>query len=479
MFDWTIIGAGVSGSLIAHALAKYELKLLILEAESDVACGATKANSALIHAGYDAPFDSLRGKLNVRGNALYGPLSESLHFAFDRIGSLVLGEGDDDFKAIERLYENGVKLGVPGLRIIDQATLQKLEPNINTAFEFALYAPSAGITEPWEVAIAACEYAIDNGTKLMLNYPVADIAVKEGHFLINSEIETRGIINCTGIKADSIYQLVKGDTAIDFKIIQRRGEYFLLDKEARGIVNQILFTCPSSKGKGSIIAPTAHGNIIIGPNSEVVTKEATSTTFEGLHEVKTKVLNMVPSCPLHMNIANFSGIRAEPSTGDFIIEETDIPRFINVAGIKSPGLSAAPAIAETVLAIVKDIHLRAINDLKPKTDTINKRRPRIHLIHQTEAVQAQLIAQNPTFGHIICRCEQITEGEIIDAIHRNCGATTINGVKRRVRPGGGRCQGGFCAPKVLEILARETNRPRDEIEQEKKGSWLVKSKKSF
>ena len=474
MIDWTIIGAGVSGALIAHALAKYDLNILILEAENDVACGATKANSALIHAGYDAPVDSLRGKMNVRGNALYGPLSETLNFAFERIGSLVLGEGQADLVAINALYENGVKLGVPDLQIIDQAKLREIEPNVNQTFEFALYAPSAGITEPWEVAIAACENAMDNGAVLKLNYSVTEIQWKDDHFLINSNIETRGIINCAGVHADDIYQMVKGDTPIGFRIIPRRGEYFLLDKEASGIVKQILFTCPTVKGKGTIIAPTAHGNVIVGPNSEVTTKDATTTTFEGLHDVKSKALYMVPTCPLHLNIANFSGVRAEPSSGDFIIEESDIPRFINVAGIKSPGLSAAPAIAEYVEEIVKGIQSRDGRDLILKEAHIKVRRARMRLMHQTMDEQAKLISEMRTYGHIVCRCERISEGEIVDAIHRNCGAMTLNGVKRRVRPGGGRCQGGFCGPKVLEILARERSKSRTEIEQEKTGSWLVK-----
>jgi glycerol-3-phosphate dehydrogenase len=474
MLDWTIIGAGVSGALIAHTLAKYDLNILILEAENDVACGATKANTALIHAGYDAPVDSIRGKLNVRGNALYGQLSQKLNFEFERIGSLVLGEGEADYKAIHALYENGLKLGVPNLQIIDQATLRRLEPNVNEAFEFALYAPSAGITEPWEVAIAACENAMDNGVLLRLNYTVKTIAHVDDYFLINSEIKTRGIINCAGVHADDIYQMIKGDLPIGFEIIPRRGEYYLLDKEAKGIVNQILFTCPTKKGKGTIIAPTAHGNVIVGPNSEVATKDATTTTYEGLQEVKSKALYMVPGCPLYLNIANFSGVRAEPSTGDFIIEESEMPFFINVAGIKSPGLSAAPAIAEYVEDIVKAIHSRDNRKLITKAKHIKSRRARVRLMHQTVDQQAMLISENRTFGHIVCRCERISEGEIVDAIHRNCGATTLNGVKRRVRPGGGRCQGGFCGPKVLDILARERNKSRTEIEQEKIGSWLVK-----
>lgn len=471
MFDWVIIGAGVSGALIAQRLSAYPLKLLIIEKENDVACGATKANSALIHAGYDAPFDSLRGRLNAEGNAMYDDLAELLKFPFKRIGSLVLGVGAEDYTALTKLYENGLKLNIPGLKILDQSRIHQMEPNIDPSFEYALYAPTAGITEPWEVAIAACEYAMDQGAKLLLNTEVTEIVKIGEHFIINGAIETKGIINAAGVHADDIYRLI--DAEISFAISPRRGEYFLLDKEAGGLVNHILFTCPTYKGKGTIIAPTAHGNIIIGPNSEKVEKDYVNTTFEGLHDVKQNALKMVPNCPLHLNIANFSGVRAEPSTGDFIIEESRIPGFINVAGIKSPGLSAAPAIAKMVETIVSDIHSRRGTALGPMIQTPISRRARLHFSELSEAEKIKAIAQDAKHAHIVCRCEQVTEAEIIDAIHRNAGARTLNGVKRRVRPGAGRCQGGFCGPKVVAILARELGIHRNEVEQERKGSFVL------
>lgn len=471
MFDWVIIGAGVSGALIAQRLSVYPLDLLIIEKENDVACGATKANSALIHAGYDAPFDSVRGRLNVEGNAMYDDLAALLKFPFKRIGSLVLGTGPEDYNALAKLYENGLKLNIPGLEILDKARIHQMEPNIDPAFEYALYAPTAGITEPWEVAIAGCEYAMNQGAKLLLNTEVTQIEKTDAGFIINGAIETKGIINAAGVHADDVYRLV--DAEISFAISPRRGEYFLLDKEAGGFVNHILFTCPTKKGKGTIISPTAHGNIIIGPNSEKVEKDYVNTTFEGLHDVKLNALKMVPDCPLHLNIANFSGVRAEPSTGDFIIEESCVQGFINVAGIKSPGLSAAPAIAKYVESMVCDIHNRRGTPLGPITTSPISRRARLHFSELSEADQIQAIAEDVKHAHIVCRCEQVTEAEIIDAIHRNAGARTLNGVKRRVRPGAGRCQGGFCGPKVVEILSRELGIHRNEVAQERKGSFVL------
>lgn len=471
MYDWVIIGAGVSGALIAQRLSVYPLKILIIEKENDVACGATKANSALIHAGYDAPFDSLRGRLNVEGNTMYDDLSKLLKFPFKRIGSLVLGKGSADYHLLMKLYDNGSKLNIPGLEIIEKERLHQMEPNVNAAFDYALYAPTAGITEPWEVAIAACEFAMNQGTELMLNTEVTRIEKSDSGFIINEVIFTKGIINAAGVHADDIYQLV--DSEIEFSISPRRGAYFLLDKEAGDLVNHILFTCPTNKGKGTIIAPTAHGNIIIGPNSEKVEKDYVNTTFEGLHEVKENALNMIPECPLHLNIANFSGVRAEPSTGDFIIEESRIEGFINVAGIKSPGLSAAPAIAKMVEGIVSDIHVRRGSALGPIIRKPISRRARLHFSDLSEADKIKAISEEPKHAHIVCRCEQVTEAEIIDAIQRDCGARTLNGVKRRVRPGAGRCQGGFCGPKVVEILARELGIDRYEVEQERKGSFVL------
>ncbi|GAB6106848.1 FAD-dependent oxidoreductase [Fusibacter bizertensis] len=472
MYDIAIIGAGVVGSLVARSLSQFNLNMIILDKENDVACGATKANSALIHAGYDAPFDSLRGKLNARGNELYSRLSSELNFSFERIGSLVLGEGAEDLKTLERLLANGRKLNIPGLRIIDHEEIMALESNICDHFTHALYAPTAGITEPWEVAIAACENAMDNGVELRLNYEVNDIIKREAHYIINGEIESKLIINCAGVYADFIYSLVLPNQNT-VKINARRGQYYLLDKEAGELVNHILFTCPTEKGKGTIISPTAHGNIIVGPNSEHVAKEDTTTTFDGLFEVLDKAKQIVPELPVYLNIANFAGVRAEPVTGDFIIEESEVKGFINVAGIKSPGLSSAPAIAERVTEIIVNIFSRESIPLEVNVHYSPLRRARHHFVALDKDAQKALIESDARFAHIICRCETISEAEIVDAIHRNCGATTLNGIKRRVRPGAGRCQGGFCGPKIVDILARELNIKRTEVELERSGSYPI------
>jgi Predicted dehydrogenase len=477
MYDVAIIGAGVVGTLIARSLAKYELKIIILDKENDVACGATKANSALIHAGYDAPFDSLRGQLNAKGNELYTQLSKELNFSFERIGSLVLGEGSEDYKTLEHLYENGIKLNIPGLKLIDREELALMEPGVNVKFQHALYAPTAGITEPWEVAIAACENAMDNGVELRLNYAVNSIKKDNFKYRINDEIETKLVINCAGIYADYIYSLISPNQA-RVKLSARRGQYYLLDKSASNIVKHILFTCPTEKGKGTIISPTAHGNIIIGPNSEQVQKDDTSTTFTGLFEVLGKAREMISEVPVELNIANFSGIRAEPSTRDFIIEESNEKRFVNVAGIKSPGLSSAPAIAEYVTDLVLQIYQRESWVVEKNKVFSPLRKARYHFASLSSDKQEHLIKMDPRFAHIICRCETISEAEIVDAIHRNCGAKTINGVKRRVRPGAGRCQGGFCGPKIIDILSRELNIDRTKVEHERGGSYpIIKERK--
>ncbi len=472
MYDIAIIGAGVVGTLVARSLSQFNLKIVILEKENDVACGATKANSALIHAGYDAPFDSLRGQLNAKGNLLYSQLSKELNFTFERIGSLVLGEDQEDLKTLKKLLMNGNKLEIPGLKLIYSDEIKGLEPNLSENFQYALYAPSAGITEPWEVAISACENAMDNGVKLRLNYPVYKIIKSGLIYEINDEIKSRIVINCAGVYADSIYSLIN-PRQDSVKINARRGQYYLLDKEAGNIVKHILFTCPTDKGKGTIISPTAHGNVIVGPNSEHVSKENTTTTFEGLFEVLEKAKQIIPEIPIQLNIANFSGVRAEPIKGDFVIEESDETGFINVAGIKSPGLSSAPAIAELVTEIVSKICIRE-KILFEKNDNYSPfRRARYHFIDQPKEVQEKLIKSDPSFAHIICRCETISEAEIVDAIHRNCGATTINGIKRRVRPGAGRCQGGFCGPKIIDILSRELNIKRTDVAFEKRGSYPI------
>ncbi len=473
MYDVAVIGAGVIGTSIARELSKFNINIVVLERDNDISTGTTKANSAIIHAGYDAPFDSLKGTLNVRGNKMFDKVCEELSVPFKRIGSLVIAHNDEEIKTIQELYNNGIKLGLSNLEIIDGKKVLEMEPNINRDVIKALYAPSAGIIEPWELAIAYCENAMDNGAELRLNFEVKNIEKKGENFVIHSDedvIETKYIINAAGVYADSIYNMV---TESDFEIHPRKGQYFLLDKEAGELVNHVVFPCPTKMGKGTLITPTMDGNIIIGPDSEDLTineKEDTNTTNNRLNHVKDLAKQICTNIPYNLNITTFAGLRAEPTGGDFIIEASKkVHGFINVAGIKSPGLSSAPAIAEYVVDIFKELN----PDVSIKEDFNPIRRARIKFEKLSDVEKNELIQKNPQYGRIICRCEMITEGEIVDAIHRNAGGRTVNGIKRRARPGAGRCQGGFCGPRVMEILARELNVPIEDILQENKGSVIL------
>jgi len=474
MFDIAIIGAGAMGTSIARVLSRYQLKTVILERDNDVSNGTTKANSAIIHAGYDAPHNSNKGIFNAKGNAMFDEWCEDLDVPFERIGSLVIAHNDDEVETLKELKENGDKLGIPNLEILTGEKVRVMEPNLREDIVAALYAPTAGIIEPWELAIACAENAMENGTELRLNFQVEKIENEETYFRVfgNEEvIETKIVINAAGVYADSIYKMVNHTP--EFSIHPRRGQYYLLDKEAEGFVNHVIFPTPTKMGKGTLITPTVDGNTLIGPDSEDLSnenKESVNTTYDRLNTVKELAKGITKNVPYGMNITTFAGLRAEPSTGDFIIEESkQVPGFINVAGIKSPGLSSAPAIAEYVGEIVDDI----LGGLEANTDYKATRRPRKKFDEMTAEEKAVLVKEDPTYGRIICRCEMITEGEIIDAIHRSCGGRTLNGIKRRVRPGAGRCQGGFCGPRVMEILARELECDITEVLQENEGSIIL------
>ena len=448
----------------------------MLERDSDVSNGTTKANSAIIHAGYDAQFDTLKGKMNARGNYLMGEVCNELNVPFDRIGSLVIARSDKELETIKELYENGLKLEIPDMEIISGEEAIKREPNLTEGVIGALYAPTAGIVEPWELAIAYAENAIDNGAELRLNFEVREIEKKENHYLVKSEndsVEAEYVVNAAGVYADKIYNMVADS---EFEIHPRRGQYYLLDKEAGGLVNHVVFPCPNEMGKGTLMTPTIDGNILVGPDSEdleLEDKEAVNTTYDRLDHVKKLARNISDKIPYKLNITTFAGLRAEPSTDDFIIEESRQAKgFINVAGMKSPGLSSAPAIAEYVVGIVEKMSggLHKNENFEPV------RRKRIKFEELSDEEKNEMIKQDSRYGRIICRCEMITEGEIVDAIHRSAGGRTVNGIKRRCRPGAGRCQGGFCGPRVMEILARELNVPMEEVLMENKGSIILTGK---
>ena len=453
MYDVAIIGAGVVGSAIARELSKYQVKACVLEREEDVCAGTSKANSAIIHAGFDAKPGSLKARFNVRGNEMMDELAEALDIPFKRNGSLVVCTKDQDPEWLNELLEKGHKNNVPGLRILEREELLKMEPNIADDVTHALFAPTGGIVCPFHMTIAFAENAVNNGVEFFLNTEVTAIQREADHYKISvadgEAIETKVVINAAGVYADEWNNRVSNKK---LSITARKGEYMLLDKTAGQHVSSTIFQLPGKMGKGVLVTPTIHGNLLVGPTAtDVDDKEAVNTTMEGLDILSSTSSRSVKNVPLRQVITSFAGLRAHEAGGDFVIGECeDAPGFFNAAGIESPGLSSAPAIGEylaelvaTKLALTKKENFIATRKgiLNPATLSLEERN--------------ELIKKQPAYGNIICRCEMITEGEILDAIHRPLGARSLDAVKRRTRAGMGRCQAGFCSPRTMEILERE------------------------
>ncbi len=471
MYDVAVIGAGIIGTFIARELSKYDLNIVLIEKDTDIANGTTKANSAIVHAGYDAAPGTLKAELNAKGNPMFEKVCQELHVPFKRIGSLVIATNEEEIESVKELYEKGIKNGIPNMEILDRDEVREREANLNEEIIGALYAPTAGIVGPWELAVALAENAADNGVEIRLDSKVMDIQKIEGGYClsIGEEIlEAKYVINCAGVYAGELNNMVSRK---DFEIFPRRGQYNILDKSAGNIINHVIFQAPNRLGKGTLVTPTVHGNLLVGPDAEDIDdKENTSTTRERIEFVRNISRKTTDRIHFGATITSFSGLRARPSTGDFIIEEAKAAKgFINVAGIESPGLSAAPAIAEYAVDILKGI----IGELNEKENFTCTRRPVIHFMELNDEEKAQLIKKDPRYGRVICRCENITEGEIVDVINRNAGATTVDAVKRRARPGMGRCQGGFCGPRVMEILARELNKDIKEIVKDSRNSYIL------
>lgn len=471
MYDVAIIGAGITGTFIARELSRYKLNIALLEKENDISNGCTKANTGIVHAGYDAKPGSKMAIFNVKGNPMFDKVCEELDVPFKRIGSLVVGFDEEDKITINELYERGQINGVPKLEILDRKRVLEMEPNIGDEVIAALYAPTAGIVGPWELAIALAENAIDNGVELLLNNGVKNITKVEEGYSIDTEQRTliaKYVINCAGVYSDEMNNMVSNER---FEITPRAGQYYVLDKSVGNLTNTTIFECPKPYGKGVVVTPTVHGNMMVGPDNKIVlTKESKETTREGLYDVKSTAGKSVKGIPFNKTITNFTGLRNDPSTGDFIIGEArDAKGFINVAGIKSPGLTSSPAIAEHVVGLIDNI----VGGLEEKEDFNPRRRRMIRFEELSDEEKNEIIKRDPRYGRVICRCETITEGEIVDSIHRNAGARTVDGVKRRVRPGSGRCQGGFCSPKVMEILARELEIDITEVVKDTKNSKLL------
>lgn len=452
MYDVIIIGAGVSGAATARELSRYKVNACVIEKEEDVCCGTSKANSAIVHAGYDAATGSLMAKLNVRGNQMMEQLAKDLDFPFKKNGSLVVCLHEEDMPNLQTLYDRGVANGVKDLRILNREELRAMEPNISDDAYAALYAPTAGIVCPFNLNIAMAENACVNGVEFKFDTEVTGLHPIEGGWAIETNLgtfETKYVVNAAGVYADRLHNMV---SAKKIHITPRRGDYCLLDKTAGNLVSKTIFALPGKFGKGILVAPTVHGNLILGPTAiDIEDKEGTNTTREGLDQVIAKCGMNVKNIPMRSVITSFAGLRAHEDGHEFLIGELeDAPGFIDCAGIESPGLTSSPAIGEMVAEI-----LREKLNLEKNENFVATRKGVLDPDALSKEERIELIRKNPAYGNIICRCEMITEGEILDAIHRPLGAKSLDGVKRRTRAGMGRCQAGFCSPRTMEILARE------------------------
>ena len=471
-YDAAVVGAGVVGALIARDLSRYGLRVAMVERLHDVAQGTTKANSAIVHAGFDAKAGSWKAKMNVRGNEMMPALCDTLHVPFDQCGSLVVGFTPGDLPTLEHLLERGEENGVPGLRLLSREELLAMEPNVNPEAVGALYAPTGGIVCPYELCIAAAECAVREGVELYRDFDVQSIEQVDEGFVISSDagvIKTRIVVNAAGVHADDLARLI-GDES--FSIYARRGEYMLLDSAQAGVVSRTVFQCPSEMGKGVLVTPTVHGNVLLGPTAQdIEDKQELSTTEPGLKAIQDAVARSVPGYRVRDVITSFTGLRAHSDRDDFILEPSAVnPRFIHAAGVESPGLTAAPAIAEYIAELVLDA-LGYTPNLKSDWDPGRPEPVRMNELNSEQ--RREKIKENPAYGRIICRCETVSEGEIVDAIHAPAGARDVDGVKRRTRAGMGRCQGGFCGTKVLEILSRELGLPPDAVTKFGGGSKIL------
>ena len=465
MVDVVIVGGGVCGCSLLYELSRYKLSAVLVEKENDVSVGTTKANSAIVHAGYDPHPGTKMARYNVEGNALVKELCEKLDVPYQQIGSLVLAFDADQDALVRELFDRGTQNGVPGMKVLSAEEVREMEPNVSPEVTSALYAPSAGIVSPWELAIALAETAVKNGARVELNSEVTAIQPIDGGFRVTAggkEIDTRFVVNAAGIWGDKINDMAAPHT---LTVSGNKGEYFLLDKSQGTLVNHVIFQCPSKVGKGVLVSPTVHGNLIVGPNAEDAEKDDLGTTGDGLAFVRKMALRSVPDINFRDSIRNFAGLRANTEIDDFLVGETDQKGFFNIAGIKSPGLTSAPAIARDMVRMLGEAGLA----LDPKETFVDE----CHVVrfkHLSHEERAAAIAKNPLYGQIVCRCETITEGEIVDALHRPLPPCSIDGVKRRCGSGMGRCQGGFCGPRVQQIIARELGIPQEAVMMARAGT---------
>lgn len=469
MVDVLVIGGGVVGTAVARELSKYELDIVLVEKNIEVGMGVSKANSGIVHAGYDCKVGTLKAKLNVRGNELYEELARDLDFAFRRNGAFILAFSESELPMLVDLKKQGEANGVPGLEILEREAVLELEPNLNPEVFAALYAPTSGIVFGPEVATALAENALHNGVEVQLETEVLGIERCSDKYVVKTNrgvLEAKVIINAAGLYSDVMHNFVHERP---YEITPRKGEYFLLDRAAKSIVDKTIFQLPTEKGKGVLVLPTIHDNILVGPSSEFIDqKDDHSTNDLTLQGIREQVSKSVPNVPLDMTITTFTGLRAkEKSSEDFIIEEA-VPGFINAVGIESPGLTAAPAIGEHIGQMV-------VSKLKPVKKTNFLTRRTVLPLFKTLPLEKQqaLIKVNPAYGRIICRCEHITEGDIVNTINSPMGACSLDGLKFKSRAGSGRCQGGFCSPRLIEILAREKGITAEQVTKRGGKSFIL------
>lgn len=470
MYDVIVIGAGVSGCAVARELSRYRLRTAVLERACDVCGGTSKANSGVAHAGYDAKPGSLKAKLNVEGSRMMEALSKELDFPYKRNGSLVLCFDEKDLPALRKLYDQGQENGVEGLEILSKEQLKKLEPHVSDRAVAALHAPAGGIVCPFGLTLALAENAAENGVEFRLETEVLKIEKTETGYRIFTDrgtLDARAVVNAAGVYADRFHNMVSEEK---IHITPRKGEYCLTDRKVGGLVSHTIFQLPTVYGKGVLVTPTVHGNLLAGPTAvDVEDPESVNTTSEGLEDVMRRAALSVDALPVKQVITSFAGLRAHEDGNDFIIGQAKgASGFFDAAGIESPGLTCAPALGKYLAKLILE-YLPA--DEKPDFIARRKGIPSMALASLEE--KKRLIKENPLYANVICRCELVTEGEILDAIHRPLGATTLDGVKWRTRAGMGRCQAGFCSPKVVEILARELGKDMSEIRKNDGGSRFL------
>ncbi len=473
--DVVVIGGGITGTAALAALARYDLKCVLVEKEPDIAAGTTKANSAILHAGFDAPTGSMKARMNVEGNRLYHELQQEIDLDIQWTGSFVCATTDEDAAQLQELKLRGEANGVTGLEIWSGEKVRQKEPNLSSEIRAALWAPTAGICWPFELAAAFAENAVLNGAEILRECEVTGIRAEAGKVVAvettEGTIRTRFVVNAAGVFADKI-AATAGDTS--FSIHPRKGEYVLFDKTAQDkLVKGIVFPAPTKTSKGILVCATTHGNTFVGPNAQdQEDRDDTAVTTAGMDEILAGARKLVPELPMGAAITEFAGLRAVSDTNDFVIGESQtVKGLYHAAGIQSPGLTSAPAIARL---LAQEIAKAA--GVQEKGDTIKGCPPRPVFRELSGEEQAAMIGKDARYGRVICRCETITEGEIVDAIRRPCGARTVDGVKRRTRAGMGRCQGGFCGPRVIEILSRELGIPVPKVRKDGIDSYMYEEK---